>query len=109
MAMYDAGLVGSPYPLDDFKDSMPNKLFEYISAGIPALVFNAPEAGKYVEENGLGLSIQDASEVPQALEKLKDHNVLMDRWRYTMDGEIPSLVTLYGELCGQSQRVIAQR
>jgi glycosyltransferase involved in cell wall biosynthesis len=108
MSRHSAGLVGSPYPLDDFKDSMPNKLFEYVSAGLPVIVINSPEASKYVEENGLGVSIQDASEVGKALEELKGKSLLRERWKFTLEGEISSLVSLYEELCGKDQRVIAQ-
>jgi glycosyltransferase involved in cell wall biosynthesis len=108
MAQYDCGLVGTPFPLPDFEDSMPNKLFEYIGAGIPCVVVNSPEAARFVEENGLGLSVQDASEVPQALEKLKDNTVRRDRWRHTMETEMPPLIEMYGELCGKKERVISQ-
>jgi hypothetical protein len=106
MAKYDCGLVGTPFPLKDFEESMPNKLFEYTAAGIPSVVINSPEASKYVEEHELGLSVQDASEVPAALEKLKNHKV--DRYRHTMETEMPSLIELYEGLCGHSSRVISQ-
>jgi hypothetical protein len=108
-AKYDCGLVGTPFPLPDFEDSMPNKLFEYVAAGIPSIVINSPEAAKFVEENGLGLSVQDASMVPEAMERLKgDCNVKQDRWRFTMETEMPGLLELYGSLCGKSERVISQ-
>jgi glycosyltransferase involved in cell wall biosynthesis len=106
---HSAGLVGSPYPLEDFKDSMPNKLFEYISAGIPAIVVNAPEAKEYVEFHGIGLGVNGPSEIGDALERLKDHRVVQDRWGFTMQSELPKLVEFYREVMDtRSQRVIRQ-
>lgn len=98
LGRHTAGLVGSPYPLPDFKDSMPNKLFEYVAAGIPAIVLNAPEALEYVEYFGLGVGISDPSEVGEALEKLRDHRILTDRWQFTMEGEMPKLLNLFEEV-----------
>jgi glycosyltransferase involved in cell wall biosynthesis len=105
---HTAGLVGSPYPLKDFEDSMPNKLFEYVAAGIPCIVVNAPEAKEFVETHGLGIGIQDPKEVADALLKLKDHTVLRDRWDFTMETEIPKLITFYEDLLGRSVRPIPQ-
>ena len=34
---------------------LPNKLFEYINAGIPVICSNLPEMKKFVEENGIGV------------------------------------------------------
>jgi glycosyltransferase involved in cell wall biosynthesis len=44
---------------------MPNKLFEYLHAGLPVLVSNLPELGRLVREAGLGHVVPDAT--PQAL------------------------------------------
>ena len=109
LAGHSAGLVGSPIPLPDFEDSMPNKLFEYVSAGIPCIVINAPEAQKFVEEHNLGVGIRDPSDVHEALEQLTKHSVRADRWRYTMEGQIPALLALYREiLCLKGPRIINQ-
>jgi glycosyltransferase involved in cell wall biosynthesis len=110
MGRYTAGLVGSPWPLPDFGDAMPNKMFEYIAAGIPCVVINAPESRKFVEENGFGLGIEDASEVKSALEKLKNHHVLRDRWGFTMEGELPKILEMYREAISiRSPKRIARR
>ncbi len=110
MSKHSVGLVGSPIPLQDFEDAMPNKLFEYVSAGIPVIIVNAPEAARFAEANGLGVGIQDVSEVKQAIDSLKDHKIAQDRWGYTMESQIPKLMSLYQEvLCTRAPRVIAQR
>lgn len=108
MAQYECGLVGTPFPVKDFEDSMPNKLFEYIASGIPCVVVNSPEAEKYVTEHGLGVGVRDASEIASAMDKLTGLPVKMERHRHSMETEIPALVELYGSLCGKSERIISQ-
>lgn len=98
LSQHTAGLVGTPFHVAEFDDAMPNKLFEYISAGIPVIVLNAPEAGRFVEDHDLGICVRDASEIPNALERLTDHNIPLDRWQYTMESQLPSLLGLYEEV-----------
>lgn len=103
------GLVGSPMPLKDFRDSMPNKLFEYIAAGTPCLVINAPEAQQFVEMHNLGVGIRDPSEVATALDKLTNHNISKDRFAFTMETQIGKLVALYEEvMCVKLGTVLSQ-
>ena len=99
MSTHSCGLVGTPYPLPDFQDSMPNKLFEYVAAGIPCLVLNSPEAQRYVEQNGLGMGISSASEVYDAMQKVKELRVDRERWKHTMESEISALAAFYEEVC----------
>jgi glycosyltransferase involved in cell wall biosynthesis len=109
LSTHSLGLVGSPFPVSEFNDAMPNKLFEYVAAGIPCMVFNSPEAKDYVERQGIGCGIQDVSQVPMTLEKLKDHKMLQDRWAYTMESQMPSLNALYQEvLWSRGRRGIIQ-
>ena len=110
LSRHSAGIVGCPYPDPAFTDSMPNKLFEYVAAGIPCLVINAPEAKQYVEQNHLGMGIRDASEVIPAIESLTGHRVKEDRWRFTMEGELPALLGFYEEVlrCSPVPRDISQ-
>ena len=107
---HSVGLVGSPFPIPDFADSLPNKLFEYTAAGIPCIVINAPEAEKYAVDNGLGIGVRDASEVYDALATLTDHPIEKDRWGYTMESELPKLDAFYEEVieCSRNQNSICQ-
>jgi glycosyltransferase involved in cell wall biosynthesis len=52
--------------------SLPNKLFEYVAAGIPVVASNFPEIGHFVESNGVGLCVDPTSEhdVLKAIERL---------------------------------------
>lgn len=109
LSAHSVGLVGSPFECGDFIDSMPNKLFEYVSAGLPVVVVNAPESAKYAEENGLGVGIRDVSELPRALERLTENTIARDRWGYTMESQLPKLVAFYWEVIESCQpKVIRQ-
>ncbi len=48
-----------------YRYSLPNKLFDYIAAGIPVLVSDLPEMRKIVEDYGLGMVLKERT--PQAL------------------------------------------
>lgn len=108
LSTHDCGLVGTHYPLPDFEDSMPNKLFEYVAAGIPVLVLNSPEAQRYCEANNLGVGISSPTQVYEAMEKVKSLRVDRDRWKFSMESEITALVAFYEELLASTRRVIAQ-
>jgi len=102
IAQHSVGIVGSPIKLLDFEDSLPNKLFEYISAGIPVIVLNSPEAKAYVEERKLGVGVADAKEAIEAYEMLsRDYDVTKARWEYAMEAELPKLTGFYREVLGQ--------
>jgi len=51
----DAGIWTLPNLSKNFYYALPNKIFEYMAAGLPVLAANFPEARKMVEENGIGL------------------------------------------------------
>ena len=57
----------------------PNKLFEYIAGGIPAVVSNFPELKKIIEEHKLGMTFNpdDPKDIANAI-----NYVLSDRDRY---------------------------
>ena len=61
--------------------SIPNKLFDYISAGIPVISGTLPEVKKLVEENNCGLIIPDITpeKISSAIKILRDDRDLLNR------------------------------
>jgi len=59
--------------------SLPNKIFDYMMAGVPILTSNFPERQEMVTENGAGLAVDpsDAKAVAQGIE-----SILNDRERH---------------------------
>ncbi|MCX6303229.1 MAG: glycosyltransferase [Bacteroidia bacterium] len=70
----DAGMSLEKDTNLNYKFSLPNKLFDYISAGIPVITGSLPEIRKVVEENDCGIIIPDIMprEISRAIIKLRD-------------------------------------
>jgi len=74
----DAGLSLDPDNCINQRFSLPNKLFDYIAAGIPAVVSPLPEVSAVVDKYGCGLVLSDVTPYAIAgiLERLKDDSSL---------------------------------
>jgi hypothetical protein len=101
LSRYDWGLVGCPIDHPQWQKAMPNKMFEYIAAGIPCLVWNAKESGKFVEKYGLGIVVDSTSEIPDVYYKCEEYrrNVVEKRHDFTMEKQLPQLLELYESAC----------
>lgn len=102
LTAHEAGLVGSPFPAKAFDGALPNKMFEYIAAGIPMIVMNAPEAAKFVKATGFGVEVKHPAEIPDALETIKKEGMRDLVWdmrrHWTMEGQIGKVETLLNKL-----------
>ena len=65
----------------NYRFSLPNKLFDYISAGIPVIAGNLQEVKKIIEENKCGITIPDISpsEISKAIIRLRDNHLLLNK------------------------------
>jgi len=102
IARHDWGLVGNIVPTAEWDVAMPNKMFEYIAAGVPVVVINAKECGEFVREHGVGIEVGSLEEL--AL-RWKEHteirkNLLKVRAKFSMENNIKSLEELYASLLG---------
>lgn len=61
-ASADVGIVGVENKCLSYYYSLPNKIFEYLMAGTPALVPNYPEMRRIVESHACGWSVDDGDE-----------------------------------------------
>ena len=100
ISRYTWGFVGCVEPHQALKYAMPNKLFEYIAAGVPVIVYNSEEAGEFVKAYGLGIVIdklEDIAEHYNDHEKYKQ-NVLKIRSEFTMESQVDTILDVYREL-----------
>jgi glycosyltransferase involved in cell wall biosynthesis len=69
----DAGIWTLPALCKNFTYALPNKVFEYLAAGLPVLVARYPEACRFVEGYGVGLSFDplDPKSIAAAISTLK--------------------------------------
>ncbi len=97
LPMYDWGLVGNAVRHPAFDKAMPNKLFEYMAAGLPVIVHDAKQVSEFVKDEGIGVTVDRAEDVkkvfPHAL-KYRE-NVMKARQHYCMDVEVKKLEKLY--------------
>jgi glycosyltransferase involved in cell wall biosynthesis len=63
----------------NYSFSLPNKLFDYLSAGIPVIAGEIPGVKKIIAQHGCGIIIPGITpvEISNALKKLRDNNELL--------------------------------
>ena len=103
----DAGISVEMDTNLNYRYSLPNKLFDYISAGLPVITGNLPEIRKIVEAYDCGLIISEITpaEISRAIIELRDNSDLLNslkqnsaRASYTLnwENEKKKVIVLYG-------------
>lgn len=100
LSRYDWGFVGNTESHSALKYCMPNKLFEYVAAGIPVIVMNCEEAGAYVVDHDLGIYADSPEEV---IERYGEHEkwrelLLNNRESLLMENEIEKVIDIYAQI-----------
>jgi glycosyltransferase involved in cell wall biosynthesis len=89
--------MGNVYPTPHWNSTMPNKVFDYMAAGVPTVAINAKETGDFITKHDIGISVD-------SLEELKDRwgeerkcrkNLIKKRQQFVMDNHISKLEDLY--------------
>jgi glycosyltransferase involved in cell wall biosynthesis len=105
----DAGIWTLPNLSKNFYYALPNKIFEYMAAGLPVLAANFPEARRMVEGNNVGLCFDpyDPESIAAQVRRLAEEPSLAERCRAAIpvalrelraDREWDKLVRLYSNL-----------
>jgi hypothetical protein len=100
LTIYDWGLVGNAVHHPAFDNAWPNKLFEYIAAGLPVMVHDAKQAGEWVQDMGVGVvinSVDDAVKAYPRADEFKE-KVLEVREKFVMENEVKKLEPLFQKL-----------
>ena len=109
-----AGLV-TFHPLPNHVDAQPNKIFEYMGAGIPVIASNFPLWREIIEGNKCGLCVDplNPSEIAKAIDYIVTHPAEAQQMgknglravkeRYNWDIEEKKLLALYEQLLHKVQ------
>lgn len=97
ISRHDWGLVGNSVETPQWKVAMPNKMFEYIAAGMPVVSMNADYCSKFLEETGMGISVSGPEELGSrwAEHRKVRQRVIKERQKYSMNAQIHKLEEFY--------------
>jgi glycosyltransferase involved in cell wall biosynthesis len=76
----DAGLSLDKNTNLNYFFSLPNKLFDYLSAGVPIIATDLPEIAKILNGYKCGILIEkpDPQEISRAIIKIRDNRLLLE-------------------------------
>jgi len=105
----DAGIYCNYRTNLSYYYSTPNKLFEYLVAGLPIIAPNYPFYRKFLKDNRIGLLLEEISpdEIAKKIKKMFENeqlyeefknNVLKIRGKWVWENEEKKLIELYGKL-----------
>lgn len=89
----DVGLcIENPNFLNSYY-SLPNKIFEYIQAGIPIIATSLPEIKKIIDKYNVGILIDDPSpeEIAHVVNELKNNKILYNKLKENAKIAAPEL------------------
>ena len=100
LGQHDWGLVGNLKPYEEWRNALPNKLFEYMAACVPVVSINARESSEFIEKYEVGINVNSVEELA---ERWKEHrecrkNVIKHRMSFAMENHIHELEGLYEEI-----------
>jgi len=100
LGCHDWGLCGNLTEYREWDLAMPNKLFEYMAAGIPIIALNCGEVADFVEKHGVGIAVKSVKEIKERWDERQkcQKNVFLKRFQFTMEKNIGVLEDLYRKL-----------
>lgn len=94
---HDWGLVGNSVKTREWDVAMPNKLFEYMAAGVPVVAMNAAQCSKFVQETGVGITVEGPEELAARWSEHREtrKRVFTERQKWSMNAQIHRLEKFY--------------
>jgi glycosyltransferase involved in cell wall biosynthesis len=101
---YDLGWAGFNAELNapHLDTALPNKAFEYLGCGLPVLTLCHRALSRFLEERGLGVSLDSVEDLGRVLETIDlaelRSRVAAARFEFTFESRIEELLDLYGSV-----------
>jgi glycosyltransferase involved in cell wall biosynthesis len=98
LSKYDFGLIPSPEHVDSLllDTALPNKMFEYLSCGLPVISARLRSIEQFINLNKVGFVFDDTEELVAKLNTEK--YTIKNRYKYTMEKNISKLINLYDKV-----------
>lgn len=102
ISRHDWGLVGNSYYTPQWEIAEPNKLYEYIAAGVPPVVMYAEHCSRIVENSGIGITVDSVKELKERWGEHTEcrNKLLKERGNFTMENNIHRLEHFYEGVWG---------
>jgi glycosyltransferase involved in cell wall biosynthesis len=111
---YDFGWAGFNEALNKphIDTSLPNKLFEYLAAGLPVLTLGHRAIKRFLRERGLGICLDSPADLPtelarRDLAKLRSR-VSAARYDFTVEANVDRVVALYDRVLAEAEEPAAR-
>lgn len=99
LSRFSWGIVGGPIKHKQWDTAMPNKLFEYIAAGIPVIAFNASEVEEFVTKHNVGVVVENPYKIPNVFRNVDpapyQQAVIEKRESFAMERQVDTLMQMY--------------
>ena len=97
LTRHDWGLVGNLHKTSEWDVAFPNKMFDYIAAGVPIVAINAPQCAKFVTDHGIGIEVKNLFELAERWTEHREcrKNLIEKRIDLSMETHIVRLEKLY--------------
>lgn len=102
LTQYDAGII--PLNVDDTtremkNASLPNKLFEYLAAGLPIIARDLRQLRKFITQHECGILFNNVGDIVDGISEVKQMEI-GDEHTFMMQHEVAKLEQLYWHLLG---------
>lgn len=100
LGRHDWGLVGNLNAHTEWKNALPNKLFEYMAGCTPIVAMHADECAKLINEYGIGIVVESVDELAArwAEHRKCREKVVKYRGLFTMESKTPELEKHYARV-----------
>ena len=100
LARHEWGLVGNLQAHTEWKNALPNKLFEYMAGCTPVVAMHADESAKVLKEYGVGIVVDSVEELRDRWDEHRAcrENIVKYRYEFAMEKHIGKLEALYRQV-----------